>query len=276
MEIEDNPMHSSGGGVYRSVAVTWVLAQCDLMITLERWLNRTQSANERTCTGETALYRASLNGNERIVRLLIHHGASVNMLAGNLGSPLSAASSKGHAAVARILLMNGANVCMAHAGHTPMTLASKTSTHHRGAIMQVLLHSGADPNYALFDTIRSGSVEDLRLLLANGANLQEGSTYFLLHGLLPGDKTSEEDEQLRKERMISALCSDIQITKSIIDCVAEQKQPKMLSILLGKRRVQSGCLPDLDDALHAALFAADEESARLLLDEGASVENPAR
>jgi hypothetical protein len=53
---------------------------------------------------------ASLNGNDRIVELLLERGADVNAQGGRHGNALQAACSRGHEKIAQMLLEQGANV----------------------------------------------------------------------------------------------------------------------------------------------------------------------
>lgn len=60
--------------------------------------------------GCTALYRASADGKEKSVRLLIEAGADVNLANSSGNTPLSVASRNGHVPVVKLLLEAGAVV----------------------------------------------------------------------------------------------------------------------------------------------------------------------
>lgn len=63
--------------------------------------------------GNTALHIASLAGQEEVVRLLVQHGASVNVQSQNGFTPLYMAAQENHDNVVKYLLANGANQSLA-------------------------------------------------------------------------------------------------------------------------------------------------------------------
>lgn len=63
--------------------------------------------------GNTALHIASLAGQEEVVKLLVQHGASVNVQSQNGFTPLYMAAQENHDNVVKYLLANGANQSLA-------------------------------------------------------------------------------------------------------------------------------------------------------------------
>lgn len=94
---------------------------------------------------ESALINASLGGHEAVVRLLIEHGANIEahyLMTG--GTALTWASYHGHEAIARLLIENKANLNASdHSGRTPLIMAS--SNGHE-AVARLLIENGADVN----------------------------------------------------------------------------------------------------------------------------------
>ena len=92
----------------------------------------------------TPLHVASLNGREKVVRLLIEHGAKVNVQDTHKATPLHYASRAGRDEVARVLLEHGADVNARNkADTTPLHRASRNG---HGKVALVLLQHGAGVN----------------------------------------------------------------------------------------------------------------------------------
>ncbi len=128
--------------------------------------------NAALWTGETPLMTAARTGNIEVVELLLAHGANANTQeARRSQTPLMWAISFGHPEVAAVLIEHGADV---HArtkqleleGFTPMVLGGYA------ADVQVTPQGGYTP---LLFAARVGDLASARLLLAQGADVNEGT-----------------------------------------------------------------------------------------------------
>ena len=125
--------------------------------------------------GATALYYAMLCGFSGLASYLITaHGENVNAECGYHGSPLHAASFEGHVDAARLLLSHGADINMTKV-RTP--LCSAYDGRHLDC-MRVLLEHGGDMDvyydgsgFLLHEASFSGQVDVVRLLLQHNANV---------------------------------------------------------------------------------------------------------
>ncbi|KAJ7059443.1 hypothetical protein C8F01DRAFT_1295268 [Mycena amicta] len=138
-----------------------------------------------------ALQAASDGGHPDIVRLLLEHGADVNMQGGHDGNALQAASHSGHLDVVRLLLEHGADV-NAQGGHYGNALRRHYENALQAAsagghldVVRLLLEHGADVNTqgggyrnALQATSAGGHLDVVRLLLEHGADVNtQGGDY---------------------------------------------------------------------------------------------------
>ena len=93
----------------------------------ERLLAKGADVNARSVHGETALHRAVLACERKIVRLLLDHGAEGNAPNSKGETPLHYASAAGDVGIASMLLDAGADPNARDGmGRTPLTLASST------------------------------------------------------------------------------------------------------------------------------------------------------
>ncbi|TQB70154.1 hypothetical protein MPDQ_000932 [Monascus purpureus] len=92
----------------------------------------------------SALQAASFKGFDKVVQMLLDHGADVNAQGGRFGSALHAASSSGHEKVVQMLLDHGADV-NAQGGYYGSALYTASSSGHE-KVVQMLLDHGADIN----------------------------------------------------------------------------------------------------------------------------------
>ncbi|XP_076583108.1 ankyrin repeat domain-containing protein 29 isoform X3 [Chaetodon auriga] len=136
-------------------------------------------------TGSTALFFASQQGHNDIVKLLLEFGASTEFQTKDGGTAVTVASQHGHCKVVETLLKNGANVHdQLNDGATSLFLAAQEG--HVTVIRQ-LLSSGAKVNQAredgtapLWMAAQMGHSEVVKVLLLRGADRdadrKDGST----------------------------------------------------------------------------------------------------
>ena len=93
------------------------------------WLDsggRVNATHERgRVSGFTLLMGAANNGHERVVKLLIRHGAELNLQNSGGGTALMLAASNGHERVVELLIRHGADVNLQNSkGDTALMLAA--------------------------------------------------------------------------------------------------------------------------------------------------------
>ncbi|KAK4947532.1 hypothetical protein LTR10_013477 [Elasticomyces elasticus] len=130
---------------------------------------------------DTALYAASLNGHEPVVRLLLEANADADAVGGSHDdccTPLQAASSRGHEQVVRLLLNAGTDVNVENnASMGPPLLGAVDSGDEK--TIKLLLEAGANPDTCggdcdltpLYSACSYNQVHTVRLLLKAGANV---------------------------------------------------------------------------------------------------------
>ncbi|MEI6056192.1 MAG: ankyrin repeat domain-containing protein [Lentisphaerota bacterium] len=132
--------------------------------------------NVNSNQNETPLTSTVRANNYDATKFLLDHGADVN-LASYWETPIGVASYNGFDKIAELLIKSGADVnTLAKDGMTPLTNAIITK---RPTMVELLLNSGANPNYELPDTgetpliiaARYGNNKIVELLVADGANL---------------------------------------------------------------------------------------------------------
>ncbi|EGD82689.1 hypothetical protein PTSG_03350 [Salpingoeca rosetta] len=134
------------------------------------------------CDG-TALYWASRNGHEAVVRFLLEKGAHVNNTDKEGFTPLWIAGFYGHEAVARFLVEKGADVNQAdNDGWTPLWIASQNG---HEAVARLLVEKGADVNQAhkngftpLYVASQKGHEAVARFLVEKGADVNQADKEF--------------------------------------------------------------------------------------------------
>jgi ankyrin repeat protein len=116
-------------------------------------LHHGASVNTKGNLGQTSSHLA-LDGNRSckdgvgIVRLLLQHGADMNAQDGNGDTPLHLASHYGKLAIGRVLLIHGANANVANIrGQTPLHMLSLwPDVQNAPQLLRILVDSGADIN----------------------------------------------------------------------------------------------------------------------------------
>ena len=145
--------------------------------------------NQRGVTGDLPLTRAASNGNLEIVKLLVEHGAVVDIgKEGGDRTPLLEAAGYGHAEIVKFLIAKGADVNARGKGLTPL-LNACAGGHLRigpagdkSKTIRILLENGADVNVQdeswmktgrtpLMYAVLQGDAALVQTFLAKGARL---------------------------------------------------------------------------------------------------------
>jgi ribosomal protein L33 len=136
-------------------------------------LDHGANVNMQSNKGCSALYVSSRNGHTETAKLLLDHGACVN----EGRSALYASSRNGHTETAKLLLDCGANVNMQNNKGLSALYVSSRNGHTETA--KLLLDCGATVNMqnnegrsALYASSRNGHTETAKLLLDRGANVK--------------------------------------------------------------------------------------------------------
>ncbi|KAK0399896.1 hypothetical protein QR680_003264 [Steinernema hermaphroditum] len=172
-----------------------------------------------------ALTETSIDGHFDIAKILMEHGAPVNMKTETFDSPLSMAAGSGHADLVKLLIEKGADIEQVNDDQYTPLMESCREGHID--LVKILIQSGVKldqitPNQetALTLSAAHGSLPIVQLLLEQGANIflgspsalyegtQEGHkdvVQFLVHRLLElrASHTKEVNEDLNKAFLIS-------------------------------------------------------------------------
>lgn len=164
--------------------------------------------------GGRLLYTAVGNGdeltstNERIVKLLLAHGADTNAQNKEGNTPLYGAlltSQKNKKNIVKLLLVHGADINIKNrSGVTPLYSIVGDLSYTDKEVVELILAKGANVNVSDYWTgetllqaaARSGKKETVKLLLAKGANAQAKNT----DGKTPLETTSNQDIQALLKR----------------------------------------------------------------------------
>jgi len=122
----------------------------------ESLLRRGALVNGQDKCGTTPLYKAAVQGEAAIVRMLLEAGADPNQESGDEdeGTPLCAAASWGRIKIVRLLLEAGAEPNAIESAHKgPMTALTWARNKGYADVVEALLAAGADPG---LDPSRSG------------------------------------------------------------------------------------------------------------------------
>ena len=112
------------------------------MLEVLRLLEHGSDIDEKTSSGETALYAAADRGHRAVVELLLGKGADVNIRTKQGDTPLLRALLHGHVAIAELLLDKGADFDLKNSNRT--TALHFASRKGYSSIVQLLLKKGAD------------------------------------------------------------------------------------------------------------------------------------
>ena len=170
---------------------------------------------------------AAMRGDVETVRSLVKEGADVNVAQGDGMTALHWVALNGNARLVELLIYAGGNVgALTRLGaYTPLHLASEEG---HAVVVEALLAAGADPNAGtstgavtpLHFAAGSGSVEAMSALLAAGANVNAGETQW-------GHTPLMFAAQRNRPAAISVLLqggADPEITGSVIDLAERELQ----------------------------------------------------
>lgn len=150
----------------------------------------------------TALIFASQNGHERVVKLLLEHGADGNRAGADGTTALIAASALGRESVVELLLDGGADVNKATTARTAALILASDGGHE--AVMKLHLEHGADVNATASDgrtplivASRNGHEGGVKLLLIRGADQPVGG-YAALPRVAVGPRSRGEATYRRR------------------------------------------------------------------------------
>lgn len=188
----------SGPTWRRSQQGTWVAAAQDGDVaTVARLIEQGTEVNQRsTYVGWTALHAAASEGRLAVAKLLLEHGATVDILDERGYTPLhtTARSSVGHGAsektapqraeVAALLLEHGAAV-NARTPHGDTALSNAVLRNNVGLVKVLLAHK-ADPNIA-----NAQGMTALHTAAFNGPDRSEIARLLLEHGADPSIRDAQ-------------------------------------------------------------------------------------
>lgn len=146
----------------------------------------------------TALHFAAMNGQKSILRILVEHGATPDIVDGERATPLLLACYGGHEAVAAVLIERNANINLANdAGVCPLIAAARAGSIglvqlllERNATRSVRSKTGKTP---LLAAAKFGSAPIMRLLHSTEAdwNTKDGKGRSALHlAIKSGDESA--------------------------------------------------------------------------------------
>ena len=176
---------------------------------------------------ESPIADAAMRGDVETVRSLVKEGADVNAAQGDGMTALHWAALNGNARLVELLIYAGGNVgALTRLGaYTPLHLASEEG---HAVVVEALLAAGADPNAVtstgavtpLHFAAGFGGVEAISALVAAGANVNAGETQW-------GHTPLMFAAQRNRPAAISVLLeggADPEITGSVIDLAERERQ----------------------------------------------------
>ena len=267
--IPKHPFARLGKHLPKIVPILWLMAHYDLKRSLHQLLDEGEDIEARNSLGETALYRASLDGHEQIVHLLLEYGADVNARGGTHGTALHAAVYNGHKTIVFMLVNRGADM---EAQCSESTGTALQAALRRGdqSIVTLLLDKGADPNAglgrcgnALHMAVISKNIEMVEMLLDRGADING-------EGLCCGTALQEAVWR-RLNNIIGLLLDRGAEARYAIQHAAWNGDLDGLTISMQKTTGREGYKDDLNRALVTAASQGHYESFVMLLDGGADI-----
>ena len=218
--------------------------------------------NETDATGNAPLHIAASSGHLAAAELLLKHGADVNAKTKFGSTPLHCAAYGGHPEVARLLVTNDARVDVRdEIAATPLATAV---FHGRTPVASLLLEHGAAVGARILDgtllhwAAHRGHAEMVDLLLKHGADPMSKNE--------AGNTPAVDAARLGHFAIARLLCPESQAGLLL---AAQLGYPVRLRQLVSTRRSRKQ-LPELTEALVAAVKANQAETVKVLLESGAN------
>ncbi|KAL8815302.1 MAG: hypothetical protein Q9191_008471, partial [Dirinaria sp. TL-2023a] len=186
--------------------------------------------------GGTALHVASVRGFEKIVQLLLNHGANVNAISKYDDTALHVASLRGFEKIVQLLLDHGANVnAISKYDDTALHVASEKGFEK---IVQLLLDHSADVNAiskfddtALHAASEKGFEKIVQLLLDHGANVNAANTDHKTALQLASREGNEKIVQLLLDHGAASKAEDL---SRALQLASEYGHEKLIHLLILK------------------------------------------
>ncbi|EGX49625.1 hypothetical protein AOL_s00078g114 [Orbilia oligospora ATCC 24927] len=234
---------------------------------------------------DNALQTASIAGYEKIVELLLKHGADVNAQSVFTGSALHLASCNGDEKIVELLLNYGADVNAQYGiGRNALQLASASGY---DKIVELLLNHGANVKYvatksgltvtALVSASGSGYEKVVKLLLSRGADVNAKSSYRSDRGALQA--ASEAGHQKIVELLLNhgaEVNAQDKYNNSALHAASDNGYEKIVELLLKHGADVNAQSVSTGSALQLASYNGDEKIVELLLNHGADVHAKSR
>ncbi|EWZ86326.1 hypothetical protein NW765_001371 [Fusarium oxysporum] len=233
------------------------------------------------------IFYAIRSGNQDAVRVLIRHGAKVEFETPWGLNPLAVAAKYGHGNIAQIMIDNGAQVDHASAVWWPFyrrtckyTALSIAADGGYVETVRLLLANGADIEYenkmgemAIFVAATAGHVEVMQLLVENGADI-ESANRFMTTPLMQACRYRNHEAVkllIRCGANVERVNNDDETAMSI--AVTNGDEPILIALLEAGARFDDGSFFDKTNTpLRRAAKQGHVDMVRLLLSKGAVVE----
>ncbi|KAJ5644882.1 hypothetical protein N7507_010893 [Penicillium longicatenatum] len=229
-------------------------------------------------SGQTALYIASLQGQEDIVQLLLENGADTTSCNAGTEFPIHGASQGRHIGVVKLLLKNGADASPEGGfmgEETPLFIASEAGYKD---LAEVLIEGGANVNKmsgtfgggktALMIACRKNHFDVVELLLNKGADVNMQGADFALH-------TACEKNNFEMVQLLVKYGADVNIKREYGNSLAYAHSLEIVQFL-----IDNGADVNAKGETSNALVKASEKDhldiVRVLIKNGANVDAKGR